>query len=213
MTEKKTSSTAATRVKTLGKTYVALAKAQSEVEWVQKSASNSHHRYNYVPVDMMVRACKKALINNGLVLVPVGWELRETTAIGRWILHSNDGGESVPLSFEMPVLESKGRAGDKAYLAAQSSALKYLLRDLLMVPMLEEEVCDRIDDSVQTLRKAPPQMSNVRQQFLDKIQENHPDQTPAGIRELAKTFLEANNVPTDGTATDEQVQSVLNTIS
>ena len=207
---KKAGTTARKRVNELGQTYAALAKAQADVQWVQKSASNDHHRYNYVPIDMMVRECKKALLNNDLVLVPCGWQITNTTAVGRWKLHHLGGGDTVDLVFEMPVLESKGRAGDKAYLAAQSSGLKYLLRDLLMVPMLEQEVCDREDVEVQPLRSVPS-TSTVKQEFLAKCAEKVGESGPKAVA-FAKEHLAALGIPVDGSATDEQMQQAIGTL-
>jgi|TARA_B100000242_G_scaffold274124_1_gene228228 hypothetical protein len=203
------------KINQLSQTYVCLSKAQAAVEWVQKTASNGHHGYNYVPVDMMVRACKKALLDNDLVLIPVGWTIQDNLAHGSWVLHHLNGGEAINLNYTMPVLESKGRAGDKAYLAAQSSCYKYMLRDLLMVPMLEEEVCGRKDEEVQPLRKLPASNENkqrLQQMVRDNKETLYGQYGGTNVLECCLAILAANGLPTDGTADDEQVGKVCDSL-
>jgi len=124
----------------------ALASAIGEVQAVEKDGHNRHHGYRYATAESIITEAKRVLSAHNLVLVPIGtWvEGWDRTGENRYelrrrflLLHSS--GESLPLEVAWPICPEKGRPLDKATAIADTSSLAYLLRDLLMMPRVDEE--------------------------------------------------------------------------
>ncbi len=123
----------------------ALAKAQSAVTGAEKDAYNQHHKYDYASAEQMIHICSAWLNAEGLSLVPLAAEMVHGVPVGNGgcilrrkylLLHAS--GESLELVQDWPAEPGKGRPLDKAVAGADTSSLSYLLRDLLLVPRVEE---------------------------------------------------------------------------
>ena len=144
----------------------ALIEAQAGLGGLQKLGKNKHHNYDFVSTEQMVAETRGLLRNAGLVCAPVGHRLEVFDGIApgvlcnlrtEWLL-SHSSGETLALSYDMPIVPGKGRPLDKAYSASASQALNYLLRDLLLMPRGERESIDSRDDrshGAEPERRAP----------------------------------------------------------
>jgi len=125
----------------------ALLAAQADVAGVVKNARNEFAKYDYVSADGMVGQLRKALISNGLLFNRSSWFVEGTLVRSNFCLTHADSGEERHFSADIPIVETKGRPADKAVLGAVTTALSYTLRDLLLVPRVDElEVDNRSDD-------------------------------------------------------------------
>ncbi len=143
----------------------ALLEAQRQISNVGKTSYNKFQKFNYASAESIIIEARKALINAGLLVYRQGYTL---TTFGDDILIgvSKDGkaitgnppmvlstfviahpasGETVTETIPYPVLVAQGRPLDKAINAALSSVLGYWLRDRLLIPRVESEVCSRDD--------------------------------------------------------------------
>jgi len=149
-----------------GRLAAALCKAMGLVDGAPKSDHNKHGRYDYTSTETMIAYCRGALRQAGLCVAPVsesvenrGTPMEATTKRGdvylreMWtfrfdFLLMHESGETHRMSRVMPAESGPGRPLDKAKAGAQSMALSYLLRDLLLIPRGEREVeVDARDDS------------------------------------------------------------------
>jgi hypothetical protein len=139
--------------------YGAVAKAISACRPVEKASRNDYHRYKYASAEDVMASARVALSDNGLSLIPVsasfvrdnegglraypydqaGKKLISYMANFAWML-THASGECMPLGLEWPVEPEKGRPLNKALAASSTTALSYLLRDLLLIPRVDEEV-------------------------------------------------------------------------
>jgi hypothetical protein len=124
---------------------LALSEAQGRCEPAPKDAFNGFHRYHYASAESIIGTAKAALASSGLALVPLDQTLNGFAKEGQdrfelvrkfVLLHSS--GEWVPISCAWPVVPEKGRPLDKATAVAATLSLSYLLRDLLLMPRVEE---------------------------------------------------------------------------
>jgi hypothetical protein len=143
----------------------ALAKAVLACAPVEKAAENSYHKYKYASSEAIIDEGRKALASAGLVLLPVEASLVGSERDGpdrfelvRTLLLLHESGESLPLRVVWPVVPDKGRPLDKATAAADTLSLAYLLRDLLLMPRVDEadEVAARDDRQAQAPAKKEP---------------------------------------------------------
>lgn len=125
----------------------ALAEAQIAVNGVEKNARNDYAGYDYVSADGMVRQLRVALLNAGLAFFRAGWHLDGDKVVSEFALVHPKSGAHKTIKAEMPVFEAKGRPLDKAVLGALTTSLSYVLRDLLLVPRVDElEIDNRPSD-------------------------------------------------------------------
>jgi hypothetical protein len=97
----------------------------------------------------------------GLSLVPLSKRLRAVAVgtIGYYELELcflliHPSGESIPLEITWAVCPDRGRPLDKAMATANTSALAYLLRDLLLMPRVDpQEEMDARDDGAGSARE------------------------------------------------------------
>jgi len=120
--------------------YIALCAAQGAAEAITKGEQNPFGKYNYVPIEVMIHEAKKCLVPNGLAIVPISSRLEVTGTDGVpaiqhqiWLV-THTSGQSLVIRNDWPVVPNKGMPMDKATAAADSSGLKYTLRDLLQFP-------------------------------------------------------------------------------
>src|SRR5688572_27252394 len=131
--------------------FGALAKAQAAARAVEKSATNSFHRYKYASAEAVIEESRHALAGSGLALLPTRYavERREDgmMLVARYAL-THASGEKIDLESETPIIPEKGRPEDKATATAKTFDLAYLLRGLLLLPRVEEGTeADERDDS------------------------------------------------------------------
>lgn len=131
--------------RSLGQLAGALAKAQAAVEAVPHDRRNDYHKYDYTSAEAIIREGKRALSASGLALVPVdqtlnGWEREGENRfeLCRRFLLLHASGESCPVMVTWPVVPDRGRPLDKAVASAATTSLAYLLRDLLLMPRVDE---------------------------------------------------------------------------
>lgn len=188
--------------------YSALKSAREQVASVEKSSKNPMG-FNYTSIDKMVETCRQALHDNNLVLVCSGWTFNEHAMTGTWSLHHTESLYSETMTYQMPV-PTGSRSPEKTFLGYQSSGLKYMLRDLLLLPMVDEsEVCATVEKAQKKapLRKAPKK-SEARQKLLEAVKVKTGLDGSDAVQ-ATKTFLDASGIPSDGTATDGQMDNAL----
>ena len=136
--------------------HAALAAAIMASGDVHKDASNDFHRYRYASAEAVLGEARAALGAHGLSLIPIASRLvAEKAELGdeKWIDYTlevtvrlcHSSGEFMDITREWPVIPEKGRPLDKALAGADTTALAYLCRDLLLLPRVEEEVDTRDD--------------------------------------------------------------------
>lgn len=137
----------------------ALVEAQRIARGVEKTSTNAFHRYNYAGTESIILEAKDAMSVAGLALVPRGARvfsvgtrmepadeknklpMREAPQFflaKKWTLVHRGGGELDLEEQVWPVVPEKGRPLDKAFAAADTAALGYLLRSVLMLARVEE---------------------------------------------------------------------------
>lgn len=180
----------------------ALVQAQRAVAGVEKNARNDFAGYDYVSADGMVRQLRKALLDAGLAFFRSGWHLEGAKVVSEFVLSHPASGSHKVMKAEMPVFEAKGRPMDKAVLGALTTSLSYVLRDLLLVPRVDElEIDNRpSDEPIRTpaAPAAPAAPSLVEQvqaialhkpggpsAYLDQIMQRASELHQRPIRELA----------------------------
>lgn len=138
--------------------FAALAKAAAAAGAVGKDAVNAHHRYKYASAESILEEARGPLHANGLALVPLSAAIVSDGQVLdlAWLL-THASGERLAVTRQWPVVVGNGRPADKAVAAAATTALAYVLRDLLLLPRVDEEVDRREDkpDSRPAPKRAP----------------------------------------------------------
>ena len=140
-----------TEQKSMG-VWAALKQAQESIEAVGKGSQNQFHGYNYTSAEDMLKACRKALHDSGLVAYRLSWKIITTEAGVMVLSHfcialASDEDESVSAHVEYPAIPGNGRPLDKAISAALTTSFSYWLRDMLMLPRVDGLEVDTRDDS------------------------------------------------------------------
>jgi hypothetical protein len=120
----------------------ALARAQGVVRGVEKDRRNTFHKYKYASAENLISEGSAALSACGLALVPIKQALVAAGTgadLHRQFLLMHRCGDRIPLEVVWPVVEEKGRPIDKAVAIASTLSLGYLLRDLLLMPRVDEQ--------------------------------------------------------------------------
>lgn len=139
-----------------GRLAGALAKAQRAVRRVAHDAQMNAGsiKYPYTSSEAVIEAAKDPLADNGLCLLPLEETLdgHEESGQHRYelvckFLLIHESGETFPLLRHWPVCVGPGRPLDKATAAASTLCLSYLLRDLLLMPRVDQadEIAGRDD--------------------------------------------------------------------
>lgn len=124
----------------------ALLKAQQAIKSIAKDSYNDFAKFHYVGSEQMVQEARQVLHDNGLVLVRDSWELiyggpiPAVRSVFR-LMHA-DTGTFKTFNADYLVLEAKGKPLDKALNGALTTSLSYFLRDLLLIPRLDESEVD-----------------------------------------------------------------------
>lgn len=143
--------------------YAALLAAQSAVEDVTKASRNQAQGYSYASAEDVMRAARSYLLPERLVLVfsEASRELREVPRKGGGVMvHATvtlQGRLTHVPSITTLVLEVSGEGadvGDKALAKANTSAVKYGLRDLLLLPFGEDADVDTPERGVRDVAAA-----------------------------------------------------------
>jgi hypothetical protein len=116
----------------------ALARAQGLVKGVEKDRRNTFHKYKYASAENLIAEGSAALSACGLALIPVKQNI-VASDLHRQFLLVHGCGDKVPLEMVWPIVEEKGRPIDKAMAIACTLSLGYLLRDLLLMPRVDEQ--------------------------------------------------------------------------
>lgn len=170
-------------------TCAALVAAQAAINPVEKGSTNTFHKYRYASGDEIIAEARSALNSAGLATFATRWQLTETPyqwtdekgaviddvalrLLVRYRLVHTSGEVMDFEPFSVPVLPEKGRPIDKAEAGARTYALSYFLRDLLLIPRVDESAdVDQRDDS----RHAP----KPRAQAAPARQDPQRRETPA----------------------------------
>ena len=115
----------------------ALMDAQSSVSSVAKDAKNDWGKYGYTSAEEMISQCRKALLSHGLVFARTHWTLQEDKVISHFALVHPKSGETLEFGNDMLVVPSKNP--DKSILAALTTVMNYALRDLLLIPRVDDK--------------------------------------------------------------------------
>ncbi len=166
------------------KVYAALVKAQRAApDSLGKIDRNTFANFDYVSADRLVIAGRAALLEGGLVLLPMTTQLAppvgQAVATLRAIYRlAHESGQWLELVYETPVMTGKGKPEDKGTFGSMTENLGYAYRGVLGIGRLDkDEVTDVSgrDDSDYT--PAPPP-SQTKQQ-------------PSGAQQLADEYAGA----------------------
>lgn len=127
----------------------ALLAAQMGIASVGKGSTNKFMNYRYTSADDMISAAREALHAAGLVARRVGWQMSPMEDGGQCVtmsmrLDHPASGENFTELVQFPAYTEKGRPMDKAVSGALTASMGYWLRDLLLLPRVDE-VEDRDD--------------------------------------------------------------------
>lgn len=170
--------------------FAALSRAQARIKSVKHDGKNQHQRYTYATAEAIIAEARQALNAEGLALYCSGAEYvysarhrdefdvhsKESVNVKTGEIYENlnrryhfdlvhSSGQSLEIRREMFAVEGKGRPIDKASCAADTTALAYVLRDLLLIPRSDNvEAIDQRDDRETTpapKRAKPKEMSDL----------------------------------------------------
>jgi len=138
--------------------YAALAAAQKDAEAVEKDATNTFHKYKYASAEAIIAEARAALSAHGLAVITMCVDRDREARDHVWQGEGNDAwivtprriraeyllvhssGESMVFESTTPVIPEKGRPEDKAEFGSRTENLGYALRDLLLLPRVQEGV-------------------------------------------------------------------------
>ena len=139
----------------------ALIEAQAKCRAVEKDRTNTFHRYKYTSAEAIIEEGKNTLSACGLALMPVGWHVNghekdgeDRFELEREFLLLHKSGESIPMKCHWPICPEKGRPLDKATAIADTVSLAYTIRDLLLMPRVDE--ADDMNNRDDTDKPAEP---------------------------------------------------------
>ena len=133
----------------------ALMDAQASVSSVAKDAKNDWGKYGYTSAEEMISQCRRALLSHGLVFARTNWSLHDDKVVSHFCLVHPKSGETLEFGNDMIVVASKNP--DKSVLAALTTVMNYALRDLLLIPRVDEkqpEIDNRLSDDILDTPKA-----------------------------------------------------------
>lgn len=119
------------------KIYQQLVEAQKTISCVANDAENKFQGFTYTSAEAIIHASRSALSAAGIALICKSSKIVGSNLVREIdIAHEN---EMLSFSLEWPIVEQKGRPADKALAGALTSSLAYFLRDLLLIPRMENE--------------------------------------------------------------------------
>lgn len=126
--------------------YKKIVNVMKEMDWIKKTGFNNFHKYNFVEEAQVVNTCRKAMIEQGLVLFNdvTDYEINGDIVVGtvRFTLCDADTGESVSTSM---VAEGMDK-GDKKFPKLMASATKYYLMKTFLIPTGDDPEADATTD-------------------------------------------------------------------
>ena len=137
----------------------ALIEAQQAIRSVGKDAKNDFAKYDYVSAETMIAECRRALHASGLLFCRTHWDLKQSmegvmTMVSSYLLSHPESGEDLKMVSEMVVPPNQKQL-DKAVLAALTTSLNYMLRDLLLIPRADEPEVDNLPEPAASPKPKP----------------------------------------------------------
>ncbi len=129
--------------------WQALMQAQKSLSSVHKDAKNDWGKYGYTSAEQMISECRRALLGSGLVFARTNWSLHEDRVTSHFVVAHPESGETMEFGNDMLVVSSKNQ--DKSILAALTTVMNYALRDLLLIPRVDDrqpEIDNRPQDDI-----------------------------------------------------------------
>tara|TARA_R110000868_G_scaffold37036_3_gene131067 strand:+ start:1815 stop:2528 length:714 start_codon:yes stop_codon:yes gene_type:complete len=122
--------------------------AQMGLESVSKDATNDWGKYGYTSAEEMISKCRQTLLRNNLVFSRTNWELVDEKVCSEFIIVHSGSGQNVKFSNQMIFVG--GKNPDKSVLAALTTSMNYMLRDLLLIPRIDgqPEIDNRKSDAI-----------------------------------------------------------------
>jgi hypothetical protein len=143
--------------------------AQKAVEAVEKSSTNSFHKYKYASSEDVTETARKALLNAGLGVSRIGWdyvqamtENDESFIRVTYAIFSEEGDSHVFPATATPAVPEKGRPADKAVAGALTLNQNYFLLGLLEIVREDENDVEKRNDSdhqPRRMQQRPPQQA------------------------------------------------------
>jgi len=130
-----------------------LIEARRRIKGVGKDSHNQHGNYAYTSAEHMLEHTREVFNDLDLLIIRMSSELNMADGITylaqRFACIDCENGQQIETRFELPFVERRGSAADKAVLAASTTSLTYAIRDFLMLPRTGDRVIDsaQIDDS------------------------------------------------------------------
>jgi hypothetical protein len=126
----------------------ALFEAQQAIDGVGKSSRNDFHKYQYVSAESMLAQCRPVLHSAGLLIRRDSFtvDCDAGTMNSAFTVTHVASNESRTFQFPWAFSAQKERPMDKAIAGALTTSLNYWLRDLLMIPRMDENEMDRRND-------------------------------------------------------------------
>lgn len=132
----------------------ALCAAQAAVHSQAKDSTNKYHGYKYTSMEDLITEARRVLSANGLaasidgVAIERGpWDGLDIATFACALRHAS--GESLTCQRQQYIYPEKGRPPDKALATANTNAIGYWLRDLLLIPRVDDEPDKRDDTAYQ----------------------------------------------------------------
>lgn len=190
----------------------ALMKAQAAMAGLAEDSYNDYAGFGYVSAEAMIEASRSVLLDNGLVLIRLGYQYDYFNEDGVGRLDSDfslthvETGQTRVYRAPFPYVVGKGKPPDKALATALTTSLSYFLRDLLLIPRkgAGDDMSARDDEDV----KPPAQSAITPDQWAelnDLIAETMTDEKQLlrhyGIQKLAELpqarYEEVHKILTD----------------
>jgi hypothetical protein len=192
--------------------------AQMGLESVSKDATNDWGKYGYTSAEEMISKCRQTLLKNNLVFSRTNWELSDEKVCSEFIIVHSVSGQNVKFSNQMIFVG--GKNPDKSVLAALTTSMNYMLRDVLLIPRIDgqpeidsrksdaissssasfrqKKAPDIINDTAKELPKAPGWMADAFSLILG--QKDNPDDFTARLISAAEakyssTFKKVDDLP------------------
>ena len=180
----------------------ALCAAQAAAEAVEKGSKNAHQGYKYASAESIIREARGALAGAGLAFyresATVEWEppvvvetrngpRNQRTGLVRATYVLRHGDEKIVVESETPALAEAGRPEDKAVATALTYSLGYVLRDLLLLPRVEEgtDVDQRDDRDRVPARRIPVHASGAPQHQVARDDGEVPPEAARAVEDFA----------------------------
>jgi len=140
--------------------WAALMEAQASITGVAKDAKNDWGKYGYTSAEEMIGQCRKALLAHGLAFARTHWDITNDMVHSHFILVHAASGETLEFGNLMQVVPSKNP--DKSILAALTTVLNYTLRDLLLIPRVEDKQPEIDNRPADDMLASPPRHKSMQ---------------------------------------------------